>query len=84
MAVTAHRAWPRGSYPTSEVRGRSRRTLCPRAAAKKGYPVSEVRGSDPECQAETVCRNGQRSSPTSEVRGRARRSNPTSKFRGGG
>ena len=66
------------SYPTSEVRGRSREdpipkgrrprgaTPCPRSggAAERRYPASEVRGGD------------ERSYPTSEVRGDSREEIP--------
>ena len=42
------------SYPTSEVRGRSREDPhARRAVAKRTYPMPEVRGSGRDCQAAT-------------------------------
>ena len=54
-AVTGKLSAAERSYPTSEVRGRSREDPhARRAAAKRSYPTSEVRGSGQECQAETA------------------------------
>ena len=54
-AVTGKLSAAERSYPTSEVRGRSREDPhARRAAAKRSYPTSEVRGSSRECQAETA------------------------------
>ena len=42
------------SYPTFEVRGRSREDPMPEGRGQEELPTSEVRGSGRECQAATV------------------------------
>ena len=42
------------SYPTFEVRGRSREDPMPEGRGQEELPTSEVRGSGRECQAATM------------------------------
>ena len=52
MAATGALSGAVRSYPTSEVRGRSREDPMPEGgAARRSYPTSKVRGSGRECQA---------------------------------
>ena len=68
------------SYPTSEVRGRSREEPhAQRAVAKRSYSTSEVRGSGQECQAVTMQERLRGPTVNPRSGAAAGKSNPTSK-----
>ena len=72
------------SYPTSEVRGRSREDPMPEGRRPRGVTPRPRSGAAAESARLRWRRNGERSYPASEIRGGDERSNPASEARGGG
>ena len=72
------------SYPTSEVRGRSREDLMPQGWQPRGVTLHPRSGAVAESARLQWRRNGQEELPKSEVGAAARRSYPTSEVRGSG
>ena len=72
------------SYPTSEVRGRSREGLMPQGRQPRGVTLRPRSGAVAESARLRRRRNGQEELPKSEVGAAARRSYPTSEVRGSG
>ena len=72
---SAHSAAER-SYPTSEVRGRSGRTPCPRGSGQEELPHVRGQGQQPRVPCCDGAGMAERSYPTSEVRGGGREELP--------
>ena len=82
MAATGALSGAVRSYPTSEVRGRSREDPMPEGgAAKRSYPTSKVRDSGRECQAVMMQEWRRGETPCLRSRVVAGRSYPMSKER---
>ena len=72
------------SYPTSEVRGRSREDPMPEGQRPRGVTPRLRSGAAAESARLQQRRNGREELPNSEVRGGDERSYPTSEVRGRG
>ena len=68
MAVTGALSEAERSYPTSKVRGRSRRTPCPRGGGQEELPHIRGQGQRPRVPGCDGAGTAERSYPASEAR----------------